>query len=176
MIVCIGCGGILYSVCFVPCHTFQDVWLRTGRNFIRSPVIFNLFVDQSKFILETIWLLQYIKFSLSSTEHVALTNCCNFLNSFGFVPAGTNCNGLSIRTAFECVGEPSATHYWCHNCFSIRPIVIFKPILSAKSTHAFDRIVLWVRENAEPIWHRWWLFFFLCVVCMKQCHSSECSE
>lgn len=42
--------------------------------------------------------------------HSSLTNCCNFLNSFGFVPGGTNCNGFSMRTAVECVGEPSATH------------------------------------------------------------------
>lgn len=40
-----------------------------------------------------------------------LTNCCSFLNSFGFVPGGTNCKGFSMRTAVECVGEPSATHF-----------------------------------------------------------------
>lgn len=42
--------------------------------------------------------------------HYVLTSCCNFLNSLGFVPGGTNCIGFSIRTAVECVGEPSATH------------------------------------------------------------------
>ena len=39
------------------------------------------------------------------------TCCCNILNSLGFVLVGTNCKALSILTAVECVGEPSATHY-----------------------------------------------------------------
>lgn len=56
------------------------------------------------------YFIRFVTSFLFFCFHSALTNCCNFLNSFGFVPAGTNCNGFSMRTAFECVGEPSATH------------------------------------------------------------------
>lgn len=50
MIVDIGCGGILYSVRLVPGDTLQNVWLRTGRNFIRPPVIFNLSPTNDKWL------------------------------------------------------------------------------------------------------------------------------
>lgn len=85
---------------------------------IVDPLIFYRHVDYLLSWMKRLNLKTKIK-NFSTTiriKFVELTSCCNFLNSFGFVPAGTNCNGFSMRTAFECVGEPSATHY----CFTLR--------------------------------------------------------
>lgn len=100
MITSLRDGCIFDAIRLIPGNALQNVRLWAGRNFVCASIVLNLFSIRlySNVLYMNLLLL--------------LTCCCTRLNSLVVVPAGTNCNGSSMRTGVEWVGEPSATHYY----------------------------------------------------------------